>query len=166
MRCTIICKMFWEKLRNQAKLDKNEKFWYLFWRIFRGPVPKIYFCGGDWALCCVLMEFWDFANVSLLPTTLSVKSYGELFGNSYIRFLILDITFQFTCDKWSFVKFQVIMQRIVIKYLISCASKLQFYKTKKQNLDWNISDAGTNTHLLKPTPFTTFRQYAENVLIR
>ena len=32
---------FWEKPRNQAKLDKTQKAWYLYPRIFWAPVSKI-----------------------------------------------------------------------------------------------------------------------------
>ena len=40
----LLCKIFWEKLRNQAKLHKIEKLWYLLFRIISELViPKAYF---------------------------------------------------------------------------------------------------------------------------
>ena len=36
----IICKIFYEKLRNQAKLDKTKELTYLLSIIFRVPVTK------------------------------------------------------------------------------------------------------------------------------
>ena len=63
---TILCKIFSERLRNQAKLNKTEKLWYLILRIFWQPVPKIYFCNGDWAfLGCVPIKFPNFPIISL-----------------------------------------------------------------------------------------------------
>ena len=41
----------------------------------------------------VSTKIWDFANISLFPKILSLKS----FGNSYTKFAILGITFRFTC---------------------------------------------------------------------
>ena len=42
---TILRKIFWEKLRNQGKLDKPETH---FLRIFWTPMPNIYYRRGEW----------------------------------------------------------------------------------------------------------------------
>ena len=47
-----------------------------------------------------LMHFRDFPNISLFPRFLSLMSFGNSWGNSYIKFLILNIKFRFTCDEW------------------------------------------------------------------
>ena len=110
---SILCKIFWEKWRNQTKLNNNEKIWWLFLHIFLASVPKIYFCKENWALDCIPTQFWDFTNISLFPRNL--KSFGNSWGNLYIRFLILDIEFRFTWGEWNvfenFENFQVIVSK-------------------------------------------------------
>ena len=46
-----------------------------------------------------LMQFLDFANLSLSPMVLSLKSFANSRGNSYLKCLIVDIKFCFTCGK-------------------------------------------------------------------
>ena len=60
-----------------------------------------YLYRGDWTLGCVPMQFWDFANISLFPKILSLKSFDILWGNSNIMFQILDIKLRFTCGAWN-----------------------------------------------------------------
>ena len=64
---TTHCKIFWEKLRNQEKLEKSEKLWYLLLRTSWAPVQKIYQHRGESKLGCDPMQFWDFANISWVP---------------------------------------------------------------------------------------------------
>ena len=45
----------------------------------------------------VSTQIWDFPNISLFPKILSLMSFGSLWGNSYTKFAILDITFRFAC---------------------------------------------------------------------
>ena len=52
-------------------------------------IPKIYFCKREWILGQVPMQFWDFSYNSLFPKILSLKLFGNLWGNSNARFLIL-----------------------------------------------------------------------------
>ena len=52
-------------------------------------IPKIYFCKREWILGQVPMHFWDFSYNSLFPKILSLKLFGNLWGNSNARFLIL-----------------------------------------------------------------------------
>ena len=59
----------------------------------RGRGVGVDFGGGDWALGYVCAQIWDFPNISLFPRILSLK----LFGNSYTKFALVDITFRFTC---------------------------------------------------------------------
>ena len=40
--------------------------------------------GGSWGLGDNSIEFWDFSDVTLLSGILSLKSFGNLRGNSYI----------------------------------------------------------------------------------
>ena len=40
--------------------------------------------GGSWGLGDNSIEFWDFSDVTLFSGILSLKSFGNLRGNSYI----------------------------------------------------------------------------------
>ena len=64
---SILCKIFWEKLKNQAKFDTTKNLWYLFKGIFWAPVHKIYFYGAYRTLGCVPMQFGDFVNIDVPP---------------------------------------------------------------------------------------------------
>ena len=64
---SILCKIFWGKLKNQAKFDSTKRLWYLFKGIFGGPVHKIYFYRTHRTLGCVPMQFGDFLNIAV-PT--------------------------------------------------------------------------------------------------
>ena len=90
-------KIFGTKQKNPVKLDCIRKVWYLLLRAFWLLLPKFNFWKGDWALGYVSTQIWDFPNISLFPKILSLKSFGNLWGNSYTMFAILDRTFHFTC---------------------------------------------------------------------
>lgn len=69
-------------MQNILRFEKNtKKLSYLFLRIFWTQLPKICFYKGDWAQGCVPMQFWAFPNVSLFPKILSLKLFGNLWGN-------------------------------------------------------------------------------------
>ena len=103
--------------RNPLKLNRTTKVWYLLLRVFWLILPKFNFWKGDRALGYVTTQIWDFPNICLFPNILSLKSFGNSFGNSYSKFAILVITFRFTSG-WSdlyqnIVNFQNIMTKIV-----------------------------------------------------
>ena len=83
-------------------------------------MPKFNFWKGDWALGYSSILIWDFSNSPAFPKILSLKSFGNSWGNSYTNFIILDIKFRFTCAKWDLywntVKFQNTMTRIIWKF--------------------------------------------------
>ena len=47
-------------------------------------------------LALVPTQIWDFLDISLFPKILSLKLFGNSWGNSYTKFAILDINFRFT----------------------------------------------------------------------
>ena len=94
---TILGKIFWTKKRNSVKLDRLRKVWYLFLRGFELLLPKFIFWKGDWALGYESTQIWDFRNISLFSKILILKSFGNLWGNSYTKFAVLDTSFRFTC---------------------------------------------------------------------
>ena len=93
MRLTILGGVLGAGWRDPVKLDRTRKVWYLLWHVFWLLLPRFNFWRGGWALGYVSTQIWDAPNISLFPKTLSLK----LFGNSYTKFAILDITFRFTC---------------------------------------------------------------------
>ena len=54
-------------------------------------MPKIDFWRVDWTLAYVPSLFWDFPIIFWFSKVLSVKSFDKLWGNSYTKFIILDI---------------------------------------------------------------------------
>ena len=67
------------------------------------------------------MNFWDVLDISWFPEVLSVKSFGNLWGNSYKPCLLPIITIPFTCGDTKILSnikmSQNIMPRIVWKIL-------------------------------------------------
>ena len=68
-----------------------EFFWLL--------LPKFNFWKGYWELGYASTKIWDFRKISLFPKILSLKSFGNSWGNWYTKFAILGITFHFTCGE-------------------------------------------------------------------
>ena len=71
----------------------------LIWKARYHPLQNIARGGGVGALGPVLMQFWDFSIISLLATVLSLQSFNNSLGDSYIVYLLLDIMFRFTYDE-------------------------------------------------------------------
>ena len=74
-------------------------------------------CGRETRHWAVSTRIWDFPNISWFP------NFRNSWGNSYTKFVMLNIKFRFTCGHsdlyWNIVKFQNIMIRIV-GWLIAC----------------------------------------------
>ena len=84
---------------------------------------------------------------------------GNLWGNSYIQFPILDIKFRFTCGKSdlyeNILKFENIMTRIVVCFLFlkdrTCErSENIFYVTSKTLFYFTFSDIQISWHHQMP----------------
>ena len=104
----IMCKIFWEKIKKSSKVRQDRKLWYMFLNTFWAQVSKIYLSREDGTPDCVLMQFWDFSNIFLFPKILSLKLFGNTWGNLY-RSFVLNIMFHFAYGEWNmyqdFVKF-------------------------------------------------------------
>ena len=59
-------------------------------------LPKFNFWKGDFTLGYVSTQILDFPNISLFPEILSLKFFGNSWGNSDTKFGFLDIMFHFT----------------------------------------------------------------------
>ena len=78
---TILDKVFGTEWGNPVKLDGTREVWYLLLRVSWLLLPN------------VSTQIWDFPNISLFSRILSLKSFGNSWGNSYTKFAVLDITF-------------------------------------------------------------------------
>ena len=80
--------------------NKNmEKFQFLFFSTFLLVSTKLLFWEDDWALGYNSRKFWDFPGLSKFPKILSLKSFTNSWGNSYIPSLLLIIALRFTCSE-------------------------------------------------------------------
>ena len=86
------------KLRNQPKIDMAGEIDICFC-VFAGRQVRV-----GWVPVFGHMQFFNFPNVFLFP---------KISGAYYVKFLVLDVKFHFTCGKWSLVKSQNFMSRIV-----------------------------------------------------
>ena len=75
--------------RNPVKLDKITKSSISTFACFLAVIPKFKFWKGVWALGYVSTQIWDFPNIWLFSKIASLKSFGNLWGNSYTKFAIL-----------------------------------------------------------------------------
>ena len=92
-------RIFWGKLKNQAKLDKTKDFDICFCIFFVSAIAKIYFCREDWTLGCP-MQFWDFLNqIFLFSKMLSLKSFGNSWGIYKDFYTRCQVPFYFLCMK-------------------------------------------------------------------
>ena len=98
-------------------MDRTGKLWYLILRNFWLLLPKFNFVTWDWALGYVSTQIWNFSSNYLFSTILCLKSFDYSSGNSYPKFIILDIKFCFTFGASylyrKIVMFQNIVNRIV-----------------------------------------------------
>ena len=73
----------------------------------------------DWELGYNSMKFWDFTHLSYFPNILSLKSFNNSWGISYIQCLLLMIMLRFTSSEnkmWESIKnSQNIVSMIVYK---------------------------------------------------
>ena len=99
-------------------------------------LSKFNFWKGDWALGYIFTQIWVFRNISLFPKIVSLQSFGNLWGNSYTKFAILDITLRCTCDEldlyWNILRFQNIMT-IIVGYLTSFMGTYRHWNLKWHN---------------------------------
>ena len=81
------------------KLEKTRKLWYLSLWKFRPLLLKINFWERDWTLAFVSIQFWDFLIMSINPQILILRFFSNSWGNSYTKFIVIDIKFRFACSE-------------------------------------------------------------------
>ena len=104
-------------------MNKPLKICYLILSVFWQLLSKFNFWKADWALGCLSTQIWHFFNISQFRKILSLKSFGNFsgnsWGNSFTKFVILDVKYRFTCGDSDLCliieKCQNIMTRIVWK---------------------------------------------------
>ena len=75
--CAIPNKMYLEKLKSFAKLDKTRKLWYLFLQNVRTVVQRIYFWRREWTLSYIPIQNWIQYNTSWFAKILRLKTFGS-----------------------------------------------------------------------------------------
>ena len=82
----------WHKVKKYSKNGQNIKNvisnFVCFWQLF----SAFNFWKVDWALDCVSTHIWHFSNISSFPKILSLKSFGNSWGNSCNNY-------RFTCGE-------------------------------------------------------------------
>ena len=125
---------YFEKNNKSSRVRHDRKTLISVFVYLLSTIVNFFFCRGDWALGCVPVQFWDFANISLFPKFLNLKSYGNSWSTSYVRFLVQNIEFRFTWGEWyvyqNFVKFQVVMQRTGVPGSVISLGKNQNIQTE------------------------------------
>ena len=66
---------------------------------FSASIKKAFGLGGDWAPGYNSMKFRDFRDLLQFSKILSLRLFGNSWGNSHIPCLLLIITLRFTCDE-------------------------------------------------------------------
>ena len=95
----LVGKLFWKDWETQVKLEKTRKLWYLSLWKFRPLLLKINFWERDWTLAFVSIQFWDFLIMSINPQILIPRFFSNSWGNSYTKFIVIDIKFGFACSE-------------------------------------------------------------------
>ena len=90
-------RVIWVRVERSSEAGRVKGSFISTFAYFFLILPKFRFWSGGWALGYVSTRIWDFPNISLFPMILSLKSFGNSWGNSYTNFAILDTTFRFTC---------------------------------------------------------------------
>ena len=71
--------------RNQAKLYRTRNFDICFY-VIRPLVPNFFFWKRVWVVDSVCTHFWVFPMISEFPKILSLRLFGNSWGNSYTMF--------------------------------------------------------------------------------
>ena len=114
---TTIHKIFETNSRFHVKQRTTGKVQFVFFSSFLLVLTKFSFWEEDWALGYNSMKFWDFPDIS--QKILSLKSFGNSWGNSYKLYLLLIVRLRFTCGESKICstikKSQNIMRMVVIE---------------------------------------------------
>ena len=99
---TILAKYFEQNAEIQSNWTGQEKFETYFCVFFdclagRLLILTVNFWKRDWALDYVSTKIWDFPYISLFSKIPRLMWFSNLWGNSYTKSAIIDITIRFTC---------------------------------------------------------------------
>ena len=78
---------------------RKDLIFFFFFSSFLLASRNFLFWEGDWLLRYNFMKFLDFADFFYFPKSVSLKSFGNSWGNSYIPCLLLIIVLQFNCGE-------------------------------------------------------------------
>ena len=96
-RATIGRKTFLKRFRNSSEVGKDQKtLIFVFVKVLT-TIAKHWFLGER--LDFVSIQFWHFLIVSINPQILIFKLFSNSWGNSYTKFIVIDIKFRFACSE-------------------------------------------------------------------
>ena len=91
-------------------------------------ITKYYIWRDEWILACVSHPIFRLPFYFQISSDLSVRQFYKLCGNSFTKFIILDIRFRFTCGKLNLntntINFQNHLPSIVRKFSTKVSSLL------------------------------------------
>ena len=120
---TLLDKIFGTRYRKHTKLERIRKLWYLLhnymlWHNFWVLFQSFYFWKRGWVLEFMCIQFSHFPNICYFPEILIIKLFYNLWGNSYIVFVILRIRYWFNGGKWKlFLKCYKISKQYVMSMI-------------------------------------------------
>ena len=137
---TILGKTFGTKQKSsktgQLKKSLVSTFLGVFWQL----LPNFNFWKEDCALGYVSTQIWDFRNISLFPKILRLKSFDNLWGNSYqICYTIYHVSFYLWLIR------SILKHSTVPKYEQDCLKIFFLFST----LPMMIQISGKKAHLVK-----------------
>ena len=96
---TIMNKIFETNCSFHVKYGTPEKFNFYFSRDFFDNIEIFSFWDKGWVLDHNFLNFGGFLDFFLFPKILSLQSFGNLCGNSFIPCLLLIIMLRFSCGE-------------------------------------------------------------------
>ena len=84
------------------------------------------------------MKFWDFPDISWFCKILSLTSFGNSWGNSYIAYLLLIITLRFTSGErkvWSNIKTSQNIMAMIMEINPKWIERIRWYDITALNLE-------------------------------
>ena len=92
--------------------ELRERFNYYFWGHLCHYKTKFSFWRGDWALGYHSVKFRHFPNISVFSKILSLISFSNSWGNSYIQCLSVIMVHCFTCGEMLLIPHLSVSEKI------------------------------------------------------
>ena len=100
-RPTILHEIFWTKIKILVKIRQEQKTSLSIFAYFLAFIAKALFLEGSKCRKLRLQSNMRTFNICKFNEILNLKSFANSFGNSYTKFVILDIKLCLTCGDWN-----------------------------------------------------------------